>query len=254
MKALLFSLAIFAFIAIFGADAFAQNAPINVNVDDELLSSRRLFQLIVITTVLSLAPSILMMVTSFTRIIVVFSFLRTALGLQTTPPNTVLISLALFLTLFVMGPTLEKSYTEGVVPYLDEQTTEEQAMRATIAPFRSFMGSQVVEKDLDLFLNMLPEDEQKEEPYASVQEIPLKALIPAFMISELRRAFEIGFMIFIPFLVIDLAIASILMSMGMMMLPPVIISLPFKVIFFVLIDGWALISGSLVQSFNVTTP
>ncbi len=234
-----------------GVDAFAQAAPINVNVDDELLSSRRLFQLIAITTVLSLAPSILMMVTSFTRIIVVFSFLRTAIGLQTTPPNTVLISLALFLTLFIMGPTLEKSYTEGVNPYLNEQINEAQAIERTVAPFKTFMGAQVVEKDLDLFVNMLPAEEQKEEGFSSPQDVPLKALIPAFMISELRRAFEIGFMIFIPFLVVDLAIASILMSMGMMMLPPVIISLPFKVVFFVLIDGWALISGSLVESFNV---
>lgn len=234
-----------------GVDAFAQTAPLNINVDDELLSSRRIFQLIVITTVLSIAPSILVMVTSFTRIIVVFSFLRTALGLQTTPPNYVLISLALFLTLFIMGPTLEKSYTEGINPYLEEKITEQEAMTKTIAPFRTFMGAQVVEKDLDLFVNMLPEKEQPEGKFETVQDVPLKALIPAFMISELRRAFEIGFMIYIPFLVLDLAIASILMSMGMMMLPPVIISLPFKVIFFVLIDGWALISGSLVESFNV---
>lgn len=247
---LIFALALVAGLFL-GVDAFAQASPINVNVDDELLSTRRIFQVIAITTVLSLAPSILMMVTSFTRIIVVFSFLRTAIGLQTTPPNTVLISLALFLTMFIMGPTLEKAYTEGISPYLEEEINESQAIVKTVAPFKTFMGAQVVEKDLDLFVNMLPEDEQTSEDYQSAQDIPLKALIPAFMISELRRAFEIGFMIFIPFLVVDLAIASILMSMGMMMLPPVIISLPFKVIFFVLIDGWALISGSLVESFNV---
>ncbi len=232
--------------------AFAQQESggnlLNINMDDDLLSSRRLFQLFILITVLSLAPSIVMMVTSFTRIVIVLSFLRTAMGLQNTPPNAVLISLALFMTLFIMGPTMEKAYEDGVGPYLEEQIDEKAAFTRTVAPFRDFMGAHVGEKELDLFAGML-----KEQPPidASARDIPLQALIPAFMITELRRAFEIGFLLFLPFLVIDLAVASILMSMGMMMLPPVIISLPFKVIFFVLIDGWALLAGSLIQSFNV---
>lgn len=225
-----------------------ENNLLNIDVDDDLLSSRRIFQLIMLITVLSLAPSIVMMVTSFTRIVIVLSFLRTAMGLQNTPPNIVLISLALFLTLFIMAPTMETAYEEGIGPYLEDRITEQQAMDRTIAPFRDFMGSQVGEQELNLFVGML---QNPPENMNDVQDVPLQALIPAFMITELRRAFEIGFLLFLPFLVIDLAVASILMSMGMMMLPPVIISLPFKVIFFVLIDGWALLTSSLVESFNV---
>lgn len=240
--------------------ALAQDAgPLNINLGDDLLSSRRLFQLIIVITVLSLAPSILMMVTSFTRIVVVFSFLRSAMGLQASPPNTVLISLAFFLTLFIMQPTLEEAYSQGVGPFLNQEINEEQAFTRTVDPFRSFMLSQVRETDLDLFLNMLEANERPDPDNVAAAlggdaeqrtTVPLRALIPAFMISELRRAFEIGFLIFLPFLVIDLAVASILMSMGMMMLPPVMISLPFKIIFFVLVDGWNLLSGSLVQSFG----
>ncbi len=234
-----------------GADmAFAQDSTnlLNINVDDDILSSRRLFQLFMLVTVLSLAPSIVMMVTSFTRIVIVLSFLRTAMGLQNTPPNPVLIALAMFLTMFVMAPTFEKAYEEGIGPYIEERIDEQTAIDRTIDPFRDFMGTQVGERELDLFVGMLREPPETVE---SARDVPLQALIPAFMITELRRAFEIGFLLFLPFLVIDLAVASILMSMGMMMLPPVIISLPFKIVFFVLIDGWSLLTGSLVQSFNV---
>lgn len=243
-----FMLALLGFI--FGADiTHAQDATnlLNINVDDDLLSSRRLFQLFMLITVLSLAPSIVMMVTSFTRIVIVLSFLRTAMGLQNTPPNPVLIALAMFLTMFIMAPTFEKAYEDGIAPYIEERIDEQTAITRTVDPFRDFMGTQVGEKELDLFVGMLKEPPETVE---NARDVPLQALVPAFMITELRRAFEIGFLLFLPFLVIDLAVASILMSMGMMMLPPVIISLPFKVIFFVLIDGWALLSGSLVQSFN----
>ncbi len=206
----------------------------------------RIVQLVALLTVLSLAPSILVMATSFTRIVIVLSFLRSALGVQQTPPNAVLISLALFLTAFVMAPTLERSYAEGLVPLLDNQITEEVAFERVVAPLREFMMRHVREQDLQLFLDI------SNSPVSeTAEEVPLKALVPAFMISELRRAFEIGFLLFLPFVIIDMVVASILMSMGMMMLPPVMISLPFKLIFFVLVDGWYLVAGSLVQSYGV---
>ncbi|MAI08658.1 MAG: flagellar biosynthetic protein FliP [Magnetococcales bacterium] len=230
--------------------AFAQQAgPLNINVGDDLLSSQRLFQMIILLTVLSLAPSILIMLTSFTRLIIVFSFTRSALGLQNTPPNSVLVSLALFLTAFIMQPTFEEAYKAGISPYLEEEINEEQAFERSINPFKAFMGTQVSSEDLELFIGMMPERDRPEK-LEDAKDAPLRALIPAFMISELKRAFEIGFLLFLPFLVIDLTVASILMSMGMMMLPPVIVSLPFKIIFFVLVDGWHLLSGSLVQSFG----
>ena len=203
----------------------------------------RIVQIVVLVTVLALAPSILVMVTSFTRIVVVLSFLRTAMGTQSAPPNTVIISLALFLTGFVMAPVLQQVYDEGVRPLIDGQISEEQAFEASIGPVREFMLVHVREQDLALFVNMSGTEVE------TAEEAPLSALIPAFMISELRRAFEIGFLIFLPFLVIDMVVASVLMSMGMMMLPPVMISLPFKLIFFVLVDGWYLVAGSLVESF-----
>ncbi len=208
-------------------------------------STGRIVQIIVLLTVLSLAPSIIVMVTSFTRIVVVLSFLRSALGTQQTPPNTVLVSLALFLTAFVMTPTLEIAYSEGIAPLIAEEITEEQAFDRSMAPVHEFMMGNVREQDLRLFLDLA-----KIEPMAGPEETPLRALVPAFMISELRRAFEIGFLLFIPFVIIDMVVASVLMSMGMMMLPPVMISLPFKLIFFVLVDGWYLVAGSLVQSFG----
>ena len=210
----------------------------------------RIIQLIAVITVLSLAPSILVMMTSFTRIVVVLSFLRTALGTMGAPPNVVLISLALFLTAFVMAPTMTDVNNDGLQPLIDGEITEGEALERSIAPVRRFMLEHVRERDLELFVNMADAG-----PVATVAEVGMEALIPAFMISELRRAFEIGFLLFVPFLIIDMVVASVLMSMGMMMLPPIIISLPFKLIFFVLVDGWFLIAGSLVQSFgNVTGP
>ncbi len=203
-------------------------------------------QLLVLLTVLSLAPAILITVTSFTRIIVVLSFLRNALGTQTTPPNFVLVSLALFLTGFVMAPTLETAYNNGIAPLIADRITEQEAFERTAAPLHDFMMHNVREKDLQLFAGMAKIDTAVGDP----KDISLRVVIPAFMISELRRAFEIGFLLFLPFLVIDLVVASILMSMGMMMLPPVTVSLPFKLIFFVLVDGWYLVAGSLVQSFT----
>lgn len=231
------------------ADVLAQVGDLNVNFGEDILSSRNLFQMIALLTVLSLAPSILMMVTSFTRMVVVLSLLRSAMGLQNTPPNTVLISLALFLTLFVMAPTFNQAYVDGIAPYIDDKITESEAFDNTVEPFKKFMASQVRESDLDLFMNMLPEAD-KPVVMENASDAPLQALIPGFMISELRRAFEIGFLIFLPFLIIDLTVASILMSMGMMMLPPVMLSMPFKIIFFVMIDGWQLLAGSLVESFH----
>ena len=210
-------------------------------------ATSRIVQLILLITVLSLAPAILVMTTTFTRIVVVLSFLRSALGLQQTPPNAVLIGLALFLTGFVMAPTLERMYSDGISPLIANQITEEQAFEKSAAPLKTFMLRQVREHDLTLFM-----DAAKAPAVATPDETPLKVLIPAFMISELRRAFEIGFLLYIPFLIIDMVVASILMSMGMMMLPPVIISLPFKLIFFVLVDGWYLVAGSLVQSFGTS--
>ncbi|WP_244444227.1 flagellar type III secretion system pore protein FliP [Lutibaculum baratangense] len=212
--------------------------------DDTGLTERAL-QLIALITVLSLAPSILVMVTSFTRIVVVLSLLRTAIGLQTAPPNSVMISLALFLTFFIMAPVLTTSYEEGVQPLLAGEMELDEAFPRAAAPFRTFMMTQVREEDLMLFVD-LAGAEQPEGP----DDVELRVLVPAFMISELRRAFEIGFLLFVPFVIIDMVVASLLMSMGMMMLPPIVISLPFKLIFFVLVDGWHLIAGSLVQSFG----
>jgi len=208
----------------------------------------RLIQLMALVTILSLAPAILMTVTSFTRIIIVLSFLRNALGIQQTPPNTVLVSLALFLTGFVMAPTFERAWHDGVSPLIEEKMAEPEALEKTVAPLHHFMMSNVREQDLKLFVDIAKID-KIDEPEAT----PLRVLVPAFMISELRRAFEIGFLLFLPFLIIDMVVASILMSMGMMMLPSAMISLPFKLIFFVLVDGWYLVAGSLVQSFGGTS-
>ncbi|MCB1882458.1 MAG: flagellar type III secretion system pore protein FliP [Geminicoccaceae bacterium] len=205
----------------------------------------QIVRLVLLVTVLSLAPSILVMATSFTRIVIVLSFLRTAIGLQQSPPNAVIIGLSLFLTLFIMQPTFEAAWEAGVAPLIAEEIDEATAFERASAPFRTFMLAQVREKDLALFYDIadLP-------PADGPDAVQLRVLVPAFMISELRRAFEIGFLVFIPFLVVDMVIASVLMSMGMMMLPPVMISLPFKLIFFVLVDGWYLVVGSLVQSFH----
>ncbi len=217
---------------------------INIDFGEGGTITGRVLQLVALVTVLSLAPGILVMVTSFTRMIIVLSFLRSALGVQQTPPNVVLISLALFLTAFIMTPTLEAAYREGIAPLMEEEITEEQAFERTTGPLRSFMMNHVREQDLTLFMDL------GKATAESPEETPLRVLVPAFMISELRRAFEIGFLLFVPFLIIDMVVASLLMSMGMMMLPPVMISLPFKLIFFVLVDGWHLVAGSLVQSYG----
>jgi len=225
------------------ADAMAQTMTLDLGGDGGGFASR-IVQLVLLLTVLSLAPSILIMMTSFVRIVVVLSLLRTAIGIQQSPPNPVIISLALFLTLFVMAPTFSAAYTQGVAPFMQEEIPIEEAFPRAVAPVKTFMLGQTREKDLALFFDMAKMT--PETPEAT----PLHIIVPAFMISELRRAFEIGFLIFIPFLIIDMAISSILMAMGMLMLPPIVISLPFKLIFFVLIDGWRLIAGSLVQSFG----
>ena len=230
----------------FGGMAEAQSVSIDVGEGDGL--TERVIQLVILLTVLSLAPSILIMTTSFVRIIVVLSLLRTAAGLQQSPPNAVLVSLALFLTAFIMAPVFTQAYGEGIQPYLDGEIETEEAFTRTTQPVKMFMLAHTREDDLALFFNIA--QIEPETPEAT----PLHVVAPAFMISELRRAFEIGFLLFIPFLIIDLVVASILMSMGMMMLPPVIISLPFKLIFFVLVDGWRLVTGSLVESFQTGLP
>jgi flagellar biosynthetic protein FliP len=208
-------------------------------------TTERALQLIALITILSIAPAILVMVTSFTRIVVVLSLLRSAIGAASAPPNTVIISLALFLTAFIMTPTAREVYANAVSPLISGSITADIAFERGSGPIRTFMLKHVREKDLGLFLDIA-----KATVPTGPETTPLTSLIPAFMISELRRAFEIGFLLFMPFLVIDLVVASILMSVGMMMLPPTTVSLPFKLIFFVLVDGWALVAGSLVQSFG----
>jgi flagellar biosynthesis protein FliP len=202
-------------------------------------------QIFFMMTVLSLAPSLLMMTTSFTRIVVVLSFLRTALGTQQAPSNQIIVGLSLFLTFFVMAPVWQQVNTQALQPYKAQTITQEEALKRGIAPIRKFMLSQVREKDLALFISLskLPRPRNPDD-------IPTMTLIPAYMVSELKTAFQIGFLVFIPFLVLDMVVASVLMSMGMMMLPPVMISLPFKILLFVLVDGWGLIIGSLVKSFG----
>ncbi len=201
-------------------------------------------RLIILLTILSIAPGILILMTSFTRIVVVLSFVRTSLATQQMPPNQVLVGLALFLTFFIMAPTFQEVYDEALQPLFEEEITLNEAYDAASVPIKEFMAKHTRQKDLALFLDYA----DKERP-ETVQDIPLSALIPAFAISELKTAFQMGFMIFIPFLIIDMAVASILMSMGMMMLPPVMISLPFKILLFVLVDGWYLIIHSLLQGY-----
>lgn len=211
--------------------------------EPEKISS--LIQLVILLTILSMAPAILLMATSFTRIIIVLSLLRHALGTQTMPPNQVVIGLSLFLTFFIMSPVLNRVNDEALKPYYEEQISGEQAFEKGSAPVKTFMLKQVREKDLALFVK-LANDKRPAKP----EDISLSTLIPAFAISELKTAFQIGFMIYLPFLVLDMVVASVLLSMGMMMLPPVMVSLPFKLLLFVLVDGWYLIVGSLVKSFH----
>ncbi|QCR31809.1 flagellar type III secretion system pore protein FliP [Lysinibacillus sp. SGAir0095] len=214
---------------------FSENDPTNVSTSVKLL---------LLLTVLSLAPSILILMTSFARIMIVLSFTRTALATNTSPPNQVLIGLALFLTFFIMAPTFQEVNEQALQPLFNEEIGLEEAYDRAALPFKEFMAQHTRQKDLMLFL----EYNQAEKP-ASVEEIPLTMLVPAFALSEIKTAFQIGFMIFIPFLVIDMVVASVLMSMGMMMLPPVMISLPFKILLFILVDGWYLVIKSLLQSF-----
>ena len=209
----------------------------------------RIIQVLLAVTVLSIAPGLLMMVTCFTRFAIALSFLRTGMGLQTTPANLVLVSLALFMTFYVMAPTFDKAWRDGIRPLMENQISEQEAITKAAAPFRTFMRANVRDKDLQLFEDMAREKFAiSGEPEVN-DEVEMRVLIPAFMISELRRGFEIGFLVVLPFLVIDLIIATLTMSMGMMMLPPTVISLPFKVLFFVLIDGWNLLVGGLMRSF-----
>ncbi|HEX2017479.1 MAG TPA: flagellar type III secretion system pore protein FliP [Aurantimonas sp.] len=215
-------------------------------------ASGRIIQLFGIVTVLSIAPGLLVMVTSFTRIVIALSILRMGLGLQTTPANLILISLSLFMTFFVMAPTFDRAWKDGLQPLLSEEIDEQEAFYRISDPFRDFMLTQVRPADLALFSDLAAtnsRDRVEPEPQGAEEDVDLRVLVPAFMISELRRGFEIGFLIVLPFLVIDMIVATLTMSMGMMMLPPTIISLPFKILFFVLIDGWNLLVGSLVRSF-----
>ena len=225
--------------------AHAQSLNIDLGAAGQAGATGRLIQLTALVTLLSVAPSLLVMITAFTRIVIVLSLLRSALSAQGTPPNMVLIGLALFLTFFVMQPVLEQSWAAGLLPLTEGRVGEIEGLRLAIEPFHHFMTANLRPADLQLFLDIahLP-------PPPTPDDIPWRALVPAFLVGELRRAFEMGFLLFLPFLIIDMVVASVLMSLGMMMLPPSVVSLPFKLIFFVLVDGWRLVSGSLVQSFN----
>lgn len=214
---------------------FSESDPTNVSTSVKLL---------ILLTVLSLAPSILILMTSFARIVIVLSFTRTALATQQMPPNQVIIGLALFLTFFIMAPTFQQVNEQALQPLFDEEIGLEEAYERAAVPFKEFMAKHTRQKDLELFLQY----NQAERP-TSIEDIPLTMLVPAYALSEIKTAFQMGFMIFIPFLVIDMVVASTLMSMGMMMLPPVMISLPFKILLFVLVDGWYLVMKSLLQSF-----
>jgi flagellar biosynthetic protein FliP len=249
LKSALFLLPLAITLSILGAgESIAQSLNLDLGTDGTL--SGRVVQMILLLTILSLAPSILVMMTSFTRMIIVFSLLRSAMGTQQTPPNIVLVSLSLFLTGYVMAPTLTAAWEQGVRPLVNQEINEVQAFERASAPMRDFMMNHVRAEDLALFVDMSGGNSET----VAVDDIPLLTVIPSFMLSEIRRAFEIGFLLYIPFIVIDMVVASILMSMGMMMLPPVMIAMPFKLIFFVMVDGWNLVVGSLVQSFNVPPP
>ena len=224
-------------------DATTLGLSLSTNSDETSLSGT--LQILLIITVISLAPSILVMVTSFTRIIIVLHFVRTAIGTQSSPPNNVLIGLSLFLTLFIMSPVIAQIKTEAYDPLVAEEITQQEALERGIQPLREFMLKQTRQDDLRLFMDIA-----KIEPVESVDELSITIIIPAFIISELRAAFIIGFLVYIPFIIIDMVVASTLMSMGMMMLPPTTISMPFKILLFILADGWNLVIGQLVNSFN----
>jgi flagellar biosynthetic protein FliP len=202
-------------------------------------------QILILLTILSVAPSILLMTTAFTRIVIVLSFVRQAMGTQSAPSNQIVVGLALFLTFFIMAPVFTQINDEALQPYLNEEISQEDAIPLALEPMRRFMFSQVGEKDLQLLIDISGSNQPE-----AMDDIGMLTLIPAFMLSELKRAFQMGFLLFVPFLMIDMIVASILMAMGMMMLPPIIVSLPFKILLFVLVDGWSLVIGSLVQSFS----
>ena len=227
-------------VIVFAGVAEAQD--LTLDLGDETSLSARAFQLIVLVTVLSLAPGIAITVTCFPFIITVFAILRQGIGLQQSPPNMLLVSLALFLTYFVMEPVFTEAWLRGIQPFLDGQIDPDQAFEETIFPFRGFMETRVNPDTLQRLLDL-------REIAPTVDEVPLSVLVPSFLLSEIERAFQIGFVIFLPFLVIDLVVAAVLMSMGMMMVPPAIVSLPFKLAFFVIADGWTLISEALVRSY-----
>jgi flagellar biosynthetic protein FliP len=239
-------LAALAVLALPAGVALAQSVSIDLGQAGQPGATARLVQLTALIGLLSLAPSLLVMATAFARIVIVLSLLRTAIGAPGIPPNPVLIGLALFLTFFVMQPVFEASWTQGIVPMTEGRISELDGMAAAAQPFRLFMVANIREDDLILFMDL-----GDIQAVADPAQTPWRALIPAFIVGELKRAFEIGFLLFLPFLVIDMVIASLLMSLGMMMLPPSVVALPFKLIFFVLVDGWRLVSGSLVQGFNL---
>ena len=224
-------------------DATTLGLSLSTNSDETSLSGT--LQILLIITVISLAPSILVMVTSFTRSFLPLHFVRTAIGTQSSPPNNVLIGLSLFLTLFIMSPVIAQIKTEAYDPLVAEEITQQEALERGIQPLREFMLKQTRQDDLRLFMDIA-----KIEPVESVDELSITIIIPAFIISELRAAFIIGFLIYVPFIVIDMVVSSVLMSMGMMMLPPTTISMPFKILLFILADGWNLVIGQLVNSFN----
>lgn len=227
--------------------AFAQTIDLNTLFPaGDASVSGRIVQLLVVMTVLSVAPGLLMMVTSFARFVIALSFLRTGLGLQTTPSNMILVSLALFMTMFVMAPTFQAAWDNGVKPMVENKISQQEGYTRTTEPFRAFMKANVREKDIAIFQELSAE-RFGEENKAGADD--LRVLIPAFMVSELRRGFEIGFLVTLPFLVIDLVVATIMTAMGMMMMPPTVVSLPLKILFFVLVDGWSLLVGALVKSF-----
>nr|WP_180707834.1 flagellar type III secretion system pore protein FliP [Campylobacter coli] len=232
------------FSVIFAAEVTIPTVNLSLSAPDTPNQLVTTLNIVIVLTILALAPSIIFVMTSFLRLIVVFSFLRQAMGTQSMPPNTILVTLALILTFFIMEPVATKSYNEGIKPYLAEQIGYEEAFARGVKPFKDFMLKNTREKDLALFYRIRNLPNPK-----TIDDVPLTVLVPAFMISELKTAFEIGFLIYLPFLVIDMVVSSVLMAMGMMMLPPVMISLPFKLLIFVLVDGWNLLVQRLVESF-----
>ncbi len=227
------------------AELRAEGPSITIDLGGTKGQTSVVMQILGLLTVLSLAPALFIMVTSFTRIVIVLSFLRQALGTQQVPPNQVLISMALFLTFFVMTPVWQSVYGDALQPLFAEQISQDEALKRGLVPIRAFMLKQVRDKDLELFIDLAKLPKPK-----SVEEVPTHVIIPSFILSELRIAFQIGFLVYIPFLIVDMVVASVLMSMGMLLLPPVMISLPFKLILFVLADGWYLVVGSMVKSFH----